>query len=511
MFTSASSPLVMFVDFAFAGMMLLCGFVAGWWIARRAIGDSAADTHARAAIDKLRELATSVAADVGEHSSRVQEISSELAAVQQSGDDVEDVVLSSVAEIVKANERLQEQLATAEVRLQRQAEEIENQAAVARTDALTGLHNRRAFDDELARRVAEWQRRRTVVSLMMVDVDYFKKFNDQHGHQAGDEVLRGVAQVLKATMREMDLVTRYGGEEFAVILPVTNVAEAVRAAERARAAIAESVFFFETAELQVTASLGVAQIMSNEPGGALVKRADAALYASKSAGRNCVHFHDGDICRAAADCPAPLPAGSGAAPVTRPGAETLGAPDTQAAATTKPAEPESAPKASPDFTAFCARLNGHLAMPREGRVSLLLVDVDGFQALTDKLGASIGELVLDTMSEFLSLAIAKDDVLARYGCGQFAVMMPKAELDAAVRTAERVRSAVSVSAMQVRGNPLRLTISVGAAQSKVGEDGSSLLKRTDAALSAAKAAGQNCTHVHNGQGCEAARTLVGAC
>lgn len=506
MLTSGPSPLVLLVDFTFAGMMLLCGFAAGWWITRKTGGDSAANEHARAAIDKLRELATSVAADVGEHSTRVQQISSGLAAVQDSGDDVEAMVLSSVAEIVKANERLQEQLATAEVRLQRQAEEIENQAAVARTDALTGLHNRRAFDDELSRRVAEWQRRRSVVSLVMIDVDHFKKFNDQHGHQAGDEVLRGVAQVLKATMREMDLVTRYGGEEFAVILPVTNVAEAVRAAERARAAIAQSIFFFESTELQVTASIGVAQIMSNEPGGAMVKRADAALYASKSAGRNCVHFHDGETCRAAAECPAPLPSGA-ASSGARPATTALQAPP--------PAELESAAnatpaKASPDFTAFCARLSGHLAISRDGRVSLLLVNVDGFQALTERLGASIGDLVLDTMSEFLSLAIGRDDVLARDGCGQFAVMMPTTDLEGAVRIAERVRSAVAVSAMQVRGNPLRLTISVGVAQAKAGEDGRSLLKRTDAALSAAKTAGQNCTHVHDGRGCEPGRSLVSA-
>src|SRR6185503_7619557 len=106
-----------------------------------------------------------------------------------------------------------------------------------RTDALTGLANRRAFDDELNRRFAEWQRRKTMFSLLILDVDHFKKFNDTHGHQAGDAVLTGVAATLRQTFREMDLVARYGGEEFAAILPVTNLTEALRAAERARAAI----------------------------------------------------------------------------------------------------------------------------------------------------------------------------------------------------------------------------------------------------------------------------------
>ena len=125
-------------------------------------------------------------------------------------------VLTTLAEILRSNEELQQQLATAEVQLQRQAQELEAQTTVARTDALTELFNRRALDDELNRRLAEWHRRHSVFTLVMVDVDHFKKFNDAHGHQAGDDVLRGVAATLKSTMREMDMVARFGGEEFAL-------------------------------------------------------------------------------------------------------------------------------------------------------------------------------------------------------------------------------------------------------------------------------------------------------
>ena len=138
------------------------------------------------------------------------------------------MVLKSIDDIVKANERLQEQLATAEVRLQRQAAELETQTTVARTDPLTLLSNRRALDDEMNRRLAEWQRRKTTFSLAMIDVDHFKKLNDKHGHQAGDQVLRDVAATLGTTVREMDLAARYGGEEFAIILPSTPLADAVQ-------------------------------------------------------------------------------------------------------------------------------------------------------------------------------------------------------------------------------------------------------------------------------------------
>src|SRR5262249_43341180 len=161
------------------------------------------------------------------------------------------------------------------------------------TDALTGVCNRRAFDDELNRRVAEWQRRKTMFSLVMLDVDHFKKFNDTHGHQAGDGVLKGVAKTLKDTLREMDFVARYGGEEFAAVLPVTNQSEALIAAERMRVAVEKAVFKFHGTELRVHCSFGVAQVLVDNTPAEMVRRADAALYQSKSAGRNCVHFHNG--------------------------------------------------------------------------------------------------------------------------------------------------------------------------------------------------------------------------
>ncbi len=164
----------------------------------------------------------------------------------------------------------------------------------ARTDPLTGLANRRALDEELERRIAQWQRRGTVLSLLLVDVDHFKRFNDRHGHQAGDEMLCLVAQTLRDTLREMDVVTRYGGEEFAAVLPETNLTEATRAAERVRQAVANTVVACDGEELHNTVSVGIAQATETDDAVSLIGRADDALYAAKEAGRNRTYAHNGE-------------------------------------------------------------------------------------------------------------------------------------------------------------------------------------------------------------------------
>ena len=143
-------------------------------------------------------------------------------------------------QMLAANTELQQRLEQAEKQLAAQAAEIKAHESEARTDSLTGLSNRRAFDDELKRRLSEWQRKGTPCTLVLLDIDFFKKFNDTHGHQVGDEVLRQVAKVLAAQSREMDVPCRYGGEEFAVILPATDALKACIVAERIRAAVEAS-------------------------------------------------------------------------------------------------------------------------------------------------------------------------------------------------------------------------------------------------------------------------------
>jgi two-component system cell cycle response regulator len=156
-------------------------------------------------------------------------------------------------------------------------------AELATTDELTGVKNRRRFREDLDLLFAQADRQATPLSLIMLDIDHFKQYNDQFGHPAGDRVLHEVGSTLRAILRDHDVVARYGGEEFVVLLPSTGANEAVGVAERIRKAISDRPW----THCKVTASLGVATSDPDTPTAAtLVDQADRALYHSKQSGRN---------------------------------------------------------------------------------------------------------------------------------------------------------------------------------------------------------------------------------
>ncbi len=177
---------------------------------------------------------------------------------------------------------------------------LQSSVSMAYTDALTGLYNRRYMNANLDRKILEIAETAKPVSLILFDIDHFKQVNDQHGHAAGDEVLKGIAERIGHGVRDMDLVARYGGEEFVVIMPDTPSETANKIAERLRALVADQAFPVTgmDAPLEVTISLGVATTHDPmEEAESLLKRADEALYQAKADGRNRV-VSAGANCRA---------------------------------------------------------------------------------------------------------------------------------------------------------------------------------------------------------------------
>jgi diguanylate cyclase (GGDEF)-like protein len=170
----------------------------------------------------------------------------------------------------------------------------EKMERLSTTDALTGLHNRRSFEDILSNELARAQRFGLPLSLAMVDVDHFKNYNDTAGHPAGDTLLRELAHLMQQTVRRTDYVARYGGEEFAIILPAIESNGAVALCERLRLRVASHDFEYRHVQHdgQVTASFGTASFPADAlEARSLIAQADAALYTAKRRGRNQTVAH----------------------------------------------------------------------------------------------------------------------------------------------------------------------------------------------------------------------------
>lgn len=169
-------------------------------------------------------------------------------------------------------------------------ENLQASIEMAVVDTLTGLNNRRFFDSNLSALVEQAARKGRALSLMILDIDHFKRVNDTYGHDAGDQILRSFAARIRSIVRASDIVCRLGGEEFAIVMPDTSLDVAARVAERVRRVVEGQRFVYapEHAPIVVTSSIGIAERGSGMNAESLVRRADHALYRSKDAGRNRV-------------------------------------------------------------------------------------------------------------------------------------------------------------------------------------------------------------------------------
>lgn len=186
---------------------------------------------------------------------------------------------------------LTQRLEASQSEIARLKQEVTRAREEAMIDGLTGLLNRKAFDEKIHALLSAEQKRSTPLCLIMVDIDHFKGVNDTFGHVFGDRVIRTVSEAMKATVKGQDIVARYGGEEFALLLPETPLSGAQIVAERLRDNVANSrTRRFNSEELVsgITISSGIAAHRAGESVTTFVERADVALYASKSQGRNCV-------------------------------------------------------------------------------------------------------------------------------------------------------------------------------------------------------------------------------
>jgi diguanylate cyclase len=279
-------------------VQLFAGIAIGIWIRRSERSDASRSRHemlqASLIAERLKALADEISSSAHAHRSELDRASQLLKSDAARTDEaLAELVVDVIGDMMRANQKLQTQLETAETRLEEQAVEIEAHISRSLTDPLTGLPNRREFNERLEERMSAWNRRREVFSLLMLDVDHFKKLNDEHGHLAGDQVLSAIAKALRGAVRREDAVARYGGEEFAILLPNTSLEQAVHVAEKVRQAVSRTAVEHNHQSIAVTVSAGLSVIEQGDSSESLIHRADAALYAAKASGRNRTCIQNG--------------------------------------------------------------------------------------------------------------------------------------------------------------------------------------------------------------------------
>ncbi len=246
-----------------------------------------------AAISKLVGFLSEAGAGTEEYGKALEHYSTQLVdtAGAEEARAIVTAILGETKNMAERQANLREELAASTQEIKTLREGIRDARREAMTDALTGIANRKALNERLRESMEEADETGAPMCVLMLDIDFFKKFNDSYGHQLGDQVLRLVARTLTECIKGRDLAARYGGEEFVILLPLTSLENAFKLADHIRETVAaKRIVNRSTGDSlgQITLSIGASRYRPGEDSEALVKRADEALYAAKRGGRNRV-------------------------------------------------------------------------------------------------------------------------------------------------------------------------------------------------------------------------------
>lgn len=281
-----------------AVLLLAVGFALGIRFSRRRRGGDPEELIGQQDRERVLHLLQDLGSWTSEYSGNVSDYQTKLGqineAVRESSGkpNAEDRILVLLRQIMQTNEQLQSRLDAAERQLEKQTRQIECYLTEARTDGLTGLFNRRAFDQRLEELFVAYRGGGRSFVVVLIDIDRFKTINDSYGHQAGDSVLQQLARTMRMELDQALIVARFGGEEFAAIMdgPLRIAANKMN---EVRKRIADEPVMAEDRQLAITVSIGLSEPREDLVVGPILRRADESLYAAKNMGRNRVYYHDG--------------------------------------------------------------------------------------------------------------------------------------------------------------------------------------------------------------------------
>jgi diguanylate cyclase len=240
----------------------------------------------RAAMDSTEQLHT----DMDVHNSDLHSVQAVVSETASPGElePIQEILIEKIAEVVAANKKLEDDLVVTRYQLEEQAQMLDSTRKEARLDQLSGLGNRKSFDEAIKFAVSSYKSKDVPFALILADVDHFKRINDTYGHQAGDKVVARIGETLKQLVRQQDHIARYGGDEFAIVLMKVKPEDAQAAAARIRSTIEQTNFSVgaNAGHISATFSMGMSLPAKGDTVEKIIARADRALYESKKRGRN---------------------------------------------------------------------------------------------------------------------------------------------------------------------------------------------------------------------------------
>jgi diguanylate cyclase len=417
----------------------------------------------RQVLSSLEVLATELSREIKGHGQRLQKISGGL---ENGSNASEEGLTSAVTQILDATASLEQRVASTERRIAVHAKSVEMQAVLAHADLLTSLPNRRALVAEL-QRAASHGGHSPLATVLLVDLDSFALVNSEYGHQGGDVILRQAAAEIKKMGRGRDLIARFGGDTFAIVLNQTTIHDSLPLAERIRKRLQETQFSHGAHPLRLTASVGIAQLRPEELREAAMDRAELALAAAKQAGGNLCFRHDGQEC---------VPVASVFGVKTERAAEdslSLAAlwrdstNDNQEDPATKAARAnETAAEANlSGRSLFAANLGRRLAEWKRGgmSVSVAVLRVDQMDDLVARFGDQGQTFLRQVLGKLLEAETRDMDERCEFENGLYALLLPATDESNALMVAERLCSQMRQCKVRMGKDLWDLTASVGVA------------------------------------------------